>query len=153
MYKPDSDASMLTCAQCGIAKDKSDFRRRFPGRENRIHQCRSCHAESERTRRRAKRSQAHRQDVNHELARLKRAKSASQVALVCATMIRAFGGADAFTRTWTHCLHRDLARGGFAALRHLEAVIRLVQHCEAQSPDYSRMTDEELHEAAFRLSE
>lgn len=135
---PDgTDLPHIVCGQCGLAKARSEFRRRFTGQKARIHQCHSCHAASERLRRRAKRSREHRRDVNRDLARLKQAKSARQVALVCESMIRGFGGPEGFAKAWTACLRRDLDRGGFAALRHLEATIRLVQHCEGeQSPTW-----------------
>lgn len=99
----------------------------------------------------AKRSRAGRQAVNRELARLKQAKSARQVALVCETMIYGFGGPDGFVRAWMSCLDRDVARGGYAAIRHFEAVFRLIRHCETERPDYSRMSDEELIAVAERL--
>ena len=63
---------------------------------------------------------------------------------MCEAMVRSFGGPEGFATTWQACLQRDLARGGFAALRHLEATIQLIQHCEANRPDYSQFTDEEL---------
>lgn len=68
-------------------------------------------------------------------------------------MIRSFGGPEGFIQSWQGCLERDLARGGFAALRHLEAVLRLVQHCEAKRPDYSRLSDDELHALAERYAD
>jgi hypothetical protein len=148
---PDGTASLLlVCGQCGVSKLPEEFRRRFTGREARLRQCRACHAESERLRRRAKQSRARRQEVNRDLARLKQAKSARQVALVCESMIRGFGGPEGFAKAWTACLRRDLSRGGFAALRHLEATIRLIQHCEANRPDYRSMSDEELLALASR---
>jgi hypothetical protein len=141
----------LTCRQCGRSKPRDEFRRRTTGREARAPECRPCHAEAERLRRRAKRSRKHRQEVNRDLSRLKRAKSARQVAIVCESMIHGFGGPDGFTKAWKACLQRDLNRGGFAALRHLEAVIRLVQHCEGQRHDYSQLTDEQLQKLADGL--
>jgi hypothetical protein len=153
MASDSMPAAQLVCKQCGLAKAPDEFRRRFAERQVRIRQCRSCHADSERLRRRAKRSREHRKEVNRDLARLKRAKSARQLALVCESMIRGFGGPDSFTRAWTACLHRDLERGGFAALRHIEATIRLIQHCEANRPDYSRMSDDELLALASTMAE
>ena len=142
---PDgTDSPHLVCVQCGLAKAPGEFRRRFTDRETRVRQCRQCHADAERLRRHAKRSRGHRQAVNRELARLKQAKSTRQVALVCDTMIRGFGGADGVAQAWMVVMERDLKRGGFAALRHLEAALRLIQHCDEQRPDYRSMTDEEL---------
>ena len=63
---------------------------------------------------------------------------------MCEELIGCFGGVEGFTTAWRACLEADLARGGFAALRHLEAVLRLVQHCEEDRPDYRSMSDEEL---------
>jgi hypothetical protein len=63
---------------------------------------------------------------------------------VCEQLIGCFGGLEGFTTAWRACLEADLARGGFAALRHLEAVLRLVKHCEEDQPDYSQMSEAEL---------
>jgi hypothetical protein len=152
-HGPHSSAHMVTCRVCGYAKAAEEFRRRHTAKDARLRECRSCHAESERLRRRAKRSHAHRKEVNRDLARLKRARSARQLALVCESMIRGFGGPEDFARAWTSCLRRDLNRGGFAALRHIEATIRLIQHCEAARPDYRSMSDEELLDLASKLAQ
>jgi hypothetical protein len=86
------------------------------------------------------------------MARLKQAKSARQVGAVCEELIGCFGGLEGFTTGWRACLEADLARGGFAALRHLEAVLRLVQHCEEDGPDYRRWTEEQLEQAIAGLA-
>lgn len=127
-----SDATTLVCRQCFSAKPADEFRRRRPGHDQRILQCRSCHAQAERLRRRAKRSRAARQAVNRTLSRLKRAKSERQVEVVCEEMIKGFGGITGFVHSWRVILARDLDMGGFAALRHIDAVLRLIQHCEAR---------------------
>jgi len=44
-------------------------------------------------------------------------------------------------------LDQDLGRGGYAAVRHLEAILRLTQYCEQNRPNYRAMTDEELERA------
>lgn len=142
---------LFVCCQCGLPKARDEFRRRWSHRDTRIYQCRSCHATNERLRRRALRSREDRKTVNRQLARLKQARSESQVIAVCEAMVAGFGGINGFRASWEGLLRRDLAKGGFAALRHLEAVIRLVQHCEAQRPDYSRLSDEELQKVADRF--
>jgi hypothetical protein len=68
-------------------------------------------------------------------------------------MVDGFGGINALRTSWEGLLSRDLAKGGFAALRHLEAVLRLVQHCESQRRDYSQLTDEQLQELADSFSD
>lgn len=140
--------SILVCCECGLAKAPEEFRRRWSHSEARIHQCRACHATAERLRRRALRSRQERKAVNRQLAQLKRARSERQVIAVCEAMVAGFGGINGFRASWKGLLSRDLAKGGFAALRHLEAVLRLAQHCEGQRPDYSQLTDEQLQEVA-----
>lgn len=81
------------------------------------------------------------------LGRLRDAASANRVKALCAEMVLSYGGTEGFANAWRSCLQRDLERGGFAALRHLEATIRLVQYCEQNRPDYSQMTEEELLDA------
>jgi hypothetical protein len=61
------------------------------------------------------------------LGRLRDAASANRVKALCAEMVLGYGGTEGFANAWRSCLQRDLERGGFAALRHLEATIRLVQ--------------------------
>jgi hypothetical protein len=63
-------------------------------------------------------------------------------------MVACYGGTEGFVNAWLGCLDRDLDAGGFVALRQLEAVLRLVQHCESQRPEYSQLTDEQLQELA-----
>ena len=141
----------LICRDCCEKKDATEFRPRRAGGLKRTLQCRACHCQAEKLRRAAKRSRHRRQAVNWQLARLKRAKSARQIAAVCEELIRCFGGLEGFTVAWKGLLDADLARGGFAALRHLEAVLRLVHHCEHDRPDYSQLTDEQLQELANAL--
>jgi hypothetical protein len=78
------------------------------------------------------------------LGRLRDAASANRVKALCAEMVLGYGGTEGFANAWRSCLQRDLERGGFAALRHLEATIRLIRHCEQDRPDYSQMSDKEL---------
>lgn len=141
----------LVCRDCGVRKNATDFRLRQAGGAIRTRQCRACHCLAEKLRREAKRSRQHRHAVNRQMARLKQAKSARQVGAVCEQLIGCFGGLEGFTTAWRACLEADLARGGFAALRHLEAVLRLVQHCDENRPDYSQFTDEQLQELANAL--
>lgn len=139
---------MLICRQCGLAGHKDCFRRRHAGRDLRIRQCRGCHAYAERLRRHGRRSAAQRRGVTQQLARLKKAKSEHQVVAVCEALVHAGGGLDALAAVWHQTMRKDLARGGQAGLRHLEAMIRLIQHCDARRPDPRKMTDAELDRLA-----
>jgi hypothetical protein len=143
----------LCCRDCGLQKEISQFRQRRAEGPEKVHQCRDCHALAERLRRRAKRARETRKEANHQLAQLKRAKSDLQVVAVCDAMVRGFGGINGFQRAWAGVLDRDLQKGGFAALRHIEAVIRLVQYCEANKPNYKQMTDEQLLDLAASLQQ
>ncbi len=68
--------------------------------------------------------------------------------VVCGDLVRKFGGLDAFYAAWQRCLDEDLKAGGFAAIRHLEAVLRLAQYCDRRSRRAVRMmTDAELEAA------
>jgi hypothetical protein len=63
-------------------------------------------------------------------------------------MVRTFGGVDAFCTAWADRLRHDLDGGGYAALRHLEAILRLSQYCaERRHRAVQDMTDAELEEA------
>lgn len=83
-----------------------------------------------------------------DLAKVRDAASNQRVKVLCAAMVAAYGGTEGFVNAWLRCLGGDLAKGGFPALRHLEAVLRLVQHCEANRPNYKQLTDEQLIELA-----
>lgn len=109
-----------------------------------MRQCRRCHNEIERYRRAAIRARLSKRQMASDLARLRDASSSNRVKALCAEMVRGYGGMEGFAKAWEACLHGDLQLGGFAALRHLEAVIRLIQHCERDRPVYGPMTDEQL---------
>jgi len=138
----------LTCRDCGETKPETEFRLRRAGGSTRTRQCRACHRQAEKLRRQGKRSRQHRKAVNQQLARLKNAKTARQIGVVCDALVGCFGGLEGFTAAWRVCLDADLARGGHAALRHLEAVMRLIQHCESLPRPVSELSDEELLQLA-----
>ena len=109
-----------------------------------MRQCRRCHNEVERLRRSAARARLGKRRIAQDLAKVRDAISESRVKVLCAAMVAGYGGTEGFVNAWLRCLDRDLETGGLAALRHMEAVIRLVQHYEEDRTDYSRMSDEEL---------
>ncbi|MGI9447744.1 MAG: hypothetical protein ACR2NI_08840 [Pirellulales bacterium] len=122
----------LICRDCGLKKELNEFRRRKKGSEARVHQCRKCHALEERLRSQTKRCETNHYTACKALSALKKAKSARQVEIICSQMIRQFGGINRFCDTWKEQLARDLQRGGLAAMRHIDAVIRILQHCDDQ---------------------
>jgi len=138
------DTPARLCESCFHTRPLAEFRRRKRGSEQRVRQCRQCHNEFERYRRAAVRARLSKRQIARDLSRVRDASSSNRVKALCAEVVRGYGGAEGFARAWIACLHRDLRRGGFAALRHLEATVRLIQHCEQDRPDYSQMSDEEL---------
>ena len=135
------------CESCLLTRPIADFRRRRATAGQRMRQCRQCHNAAERCRRAALRSKSSKRQMALHLGRLRDAASANRVRALCGEMVLGYGGAEGFANAWRACLQRDLERGGFAALRHLEATIRLIQHCEQNRPDYSQWTDDELRGA------
>ena len=139
------------CESCFQVRQLEDFRRRKHGSDNRMRQCRRCHNEFERYRRAATRARLSKRRIAQDLAKVRDAVSESRVKVLCAAMVAGYGGTEGFVNAWLRCLDRDLEAGGFTALRHFEATIRLMQHCESQKPDYSRMTDRDLEQLAGDL--
>ena len=156
-YPPEpKPAPSRLCESCFHVQPLKEFRRRHRGLDQRMRQCRRCHNELERYRRAAIRARLSRRRMAKDLAGFREAASSNRVKALCAAMLGGYGGAEGFANAWLSCLHGDLDRGGLAALRHLEATLRLIQFCEQNRPDYSRMSDEDLvnllgaHEANAR---
>ncbi len=116
-----------------------------------MRQCRQCHNEFERYRRAAIRSRVGKRRIARDLASVRDATSEHRIKVLCAAMVRGYGGAERFCAAWLACLNRDLERGGLAALKNLEATLRLIQVCENQKPDYRHMSEEELISLADRV--
>ena len=124
--------SQLVCRDCGLKKDINQFRRRKRDSETRMHQCHECHAAEERIRARVRRHKKDKSTAAQGMVALKRAKSARQVEAVCNAMIEKFGGINRLCKVWKDLLDEDLKRGGRAGMRHMDAVVRLLQHCDDQ---------------------
>jgi len=132
------------CETCFQTRSLAEFRRRKRGSEHLVRQCRQCHNEFERYRRAAVRSRLSKRQIARDLARVRAASSSNRLKALCEEIVRGYGGTHGFAKAWITSMHDDLQRWGFAALRHLEATMRLIQHCERDRPDYSQMSDEEL---------
>lgn len=116
-----------------------------------MNQCRDCHREAERVRRAAVAAKRNRRRVAAGLVRLREARSDAQVRALCGQMVQSLGGISAFMEVWTGAMSRDLQRGGYAAFRHLDTILKLTQYCERNRPDYSRFTDDQLEAAILAL--
>lgn len=118
-------------------------------------QCRACHNAAERRRRAGLRNRSNHRTLATHLTILKNQRTQRQIATACSEMLQAFGGLNGFLDQWRVSIERDLKAGGYAAFRHLESVIRLVQFCDHMQParpDYSQMTDKELADLVDALS-
>ena len=95
-------------------------------------------------RRAARRQKMTRKEFAKALTKVKNQRSDLQVKALCREMVERFGGLKGIAEAWGRSLDQDLGRGGYAAFRHLEAILRLTQYCEQNRPNYGAMTDEEL---------
>jgi hypothetical protein len=90
--------------------------------------------------------------MSKALANVRQARTERELQSVTTAMIAAFGGLEGFAGHWAAHVTAALENGGFAALRHFDAVLRLWQHCEDarqlkrsdSQVRYSQMTEEEL---------
>lgn len=133
-----TDPAELVCRECLRPKAIDEFRRRSQGGTQRIRQCRSCHAYAERLRRYGKRSAGHNREMRKMLTRLRRARSQREVEIVCAAMVAAFGGPQRFLARWTRQAAAELPKGGLAAFRHLDAILRLIRYSDQRAADRVR---------------
>jgi len=85
------------------------------------------------------------------LTAIKNQRSDLGVKGLCREMAARFGGVDGIVEHWHRSLDTDLAKGGFAAFRHLAAILRLSQYCEQNKPNYGAMSDEDLEGAIWAL--
>ncbi len=144
--KSASTSSSQRCSICLQIKPQSEFRRRYRDRPERVRQCRECHNDSERLRRRLKSQRHNTKRLSKALTALKNEQSDRKVKVLCCEMAQRFGGMDGIIEVWQRSLDKDLLQGGYAAFRHISAMIRLLQYYEENKPDYSTMSDEELLE-------
>jgi len=79
--------------------------------------------------------------------RLKRDCSDQQVKTICEQMVQAFGGIEGLVSAWKQCWETDFGKQRARSFAHLEAIVRLMQWVEANKPDYSQLSDEELEQA------
>ena len=85
------------------------------------------------------------------LTAIKNQRSDLGVKGLCREMASRFGGVDGIVEHWHRSLDTDLAKGGYAAFRHLAAILRLSQYCEQNKPNYGAMSDEDLEGAIWAL--
>jgi hypothetical protein len=139
------------CERCLGLYPLTEFRRRRSDRDRRFNHCRQCHNFAERTRRATAQGRATRRRVAEIIGRLRPDDPDRKAVVICEELIRHFGGLNGAVQAWFKCMNHDLERGGLAAMRHINLIFRLMAHCEPQPADYSRMSDEELRDAAISM--
>ena len=92
-----------------------------------------------------------RKELAKALTKVKNQRADLQVKALCREMVERFGGLKGIAEAWSRSLDQDLGRGGYAAFRHLEAILRITKYCEQNRPSYGAMTDEELERAIGEL--
>lgn len=136
------ESTMLTqestsqiCTECCMVKPKTEFRRRRRGSDVRMHQCRKCHAEAERTRARRKQAiQTHRH-TQTLIAASRRAKSLRQIETVIQTAIAAAGGLEKFLVSWMTVVRTivQAKTAGPRQLRFYESLLSLLTKTDSRT--------------------
>ena len=145
----DLFAECRRCTSCFQIKPLIEFRRRHSGRPDRLWQCRDCHNQAERQRRALRWQRLSRKQLSQTLTAIKNQQSDRQVKALCGEIAGVFGGLDGLVEAWQQSMSKDLERGGFAAFRHIAALVRLLQYTEDNKPNYGAMSDEELESAIW----
>jgi hypothetical protein len=153
MIQTTTPIETKTCTNCWQDKPITEFRRRRRDTEKRHNQCRECFAEYMR--------QYRARATQDSIARFVRELSRSEtrpgtMTVMCARMIRRFGGVDRFAAAWKNhfdaiAMERPHSRLMF---QNVNAVMKLVMASDRarqrkpdvldRLPPVERMTDEEL---------
>jgi hypothetical protein len=113
-------------------------------------ECRECHNEAERVRRSLRRWDHNDKLLASFVNKIKNAKTNDRVALVSNLMIQSFGGVQGLVDTWTEQINRVLSEkpGSKKALDFFLAIMRMIEFCDANRPDVSELSDEDLQREA-----
>ena len=149
--KSPPSATSQRCNSCFQTKPIEEFRRRNRTGEGRHRTCNCCHSLAEKKRRSLKRQRLNKKQLAKTLTAIKNERSDRQVKVLCGEIASRFGGLDGLVEAWHHCLDTDLERGGYAAFRHIAALVRLLQYNEGNKPNYGAMSDEQLETAIWEL--
>ena len=135
------------CKSCLTKRSLNQFRHRYRGCKQRVHQCRLCHNQAEQLRRQRKRGWLTNRQFNKYLTSLKNQRTTKGVEKIYTDLTRLCGGTEGILRMWTEVIGRDLKAGGMKAHRHIASILRLMEYSEEtqpERPDYRTMSDEEL---------
>lgn len=136
--------SERVCVECGRLLPITRFRFYRPSRGLRRHQCNDCRQAARRAGRILRRTDA----LTRYLTELKNADSSEQIESVLRVMLERFGGVVGLVSTWVEYHDRAMVKGGFAAHRCFEGVLRMLSYVEnrrlGELPDLGAMDRKEL---------
>ena len=135
------------CNTCHRVFPIDNFRLSRTTGVSRLNQCRLCHNLSERVRRRKKRQQLSNRVLSKGLLRINDEKNRDKVAIVIGGLLSRFGGVDGFVQAWHDYFKTARNKGGYATLRCLESVIRMMEYCDENESKAEILSEEELHES------
>ncbi len=143
------------CEQCLRVKPIDQFRRRYRDREDRQSQCRVCHNRTETLRRCKKRFGKNNSLISKFVLGLKNEADDRRVALLCQTMVSAFGSTEEFVQAWREQVEeaRSKKPGSKKVLDFFLAVMRMAEYCENQRPKVEYLDDDQLDLAVMRETE
>jgi len=140
-------ADTKLCELCVSVKPFTEFRRRSRNGSARLNQCRQCHNTAERERRSGKRTRHNHRLMAKCLTKVKNEQNNDRLELLCGFMFDQFGGLEGFTAAWCDYRRRAMQQGGYAAFRVFQSLFRLAEYCDANRPDMSALSDEQLQQA------
>ena len=125
------DTALRICSECCQVKLLTEYRRRYKNRDDRMHQCRACHAAAERRRilRRRVKNTAGRMQAIATAAR--RSRNMNRLMLMLELGMHASGGVGNLMKDW-HTAVRESIEHGNATPRLMgfyEAIFQLASNC------------------------
>ena len=116
---PATVEELRVCSDCCEVRLLTDFRRRFRGREDRMYQCRQCHASAEFQRRKHHREIRTGQRMKAIATAARNPKAMKRLLMLIDTGVIASGGFENLLRDWYATIQKSIDRGAVSAPRLL----------------------------------
>jgi hypothetical protein len=137
------DEDLRVCSDCAEIKPLTEFRRRYRDREDRMYQCRECHAAAERCRRKHHRSIRTGRRMQALATSARRTKDLNRLITLLKVGISASGGFENLLKDW-HAAVQDSIDRGISTPRLLgfyETMTALVVRHGRRTPTNTEFTD------------
>ncbi len=135
------------CEQCVTERPLGDFRRRSRNGSARMRQCRGCHNEDERRRRANRQARAKNGRMTKSLTKLSEERNNKRLEKLARAVFDEFGGLAGFVAAFAAYRAKAMKRGGLAALRSFEFVLRMQQYLAERQSEPDDLTEEEIVES------